>query len=229
MSKFIHTPIAEHVAVDLPDGDDGGASGIKFTGSGNRLVGTPPDLGNTDSLILQLTKMAGKRKVLPSDLMIRLGLKAKKENDQAMLRFLSTINPIHEDILKESELKAVLREIIRTIAGELLSPNDDKKDVEEMTTTAAVSPVATPMAFRKKDESKLDEMTTTDGGTPGYLVPGAFSRRGGSSSGVKGSETIGYTLTPIGKNEMTRKADALYESLSYAKTVLPKLIKKAAE
>ena len=52
-------------------------------------------------------------------------------------------------------------------------------------------------------------MTTTDGGTTGYLIPGAFSKRGGSEKGIEGSESIGYNLTPSGKKEMQRSADKL--------------------
>ena len=59
----------------------------------------------------------------------------------------------------------------------------------------------------------LTEMTTTMSGTPGYNIPGCFSKKGGSKAGVEGSEAIGYTLTPIGKDEMERRADKLLESM----------------
>ena len=52
-------------------------------------------------------------------------------------------------------------------------------------------------------------MTTTDGGTPGYMIPGAFARKGGSKKGVEGSAALGYTLTPIGKKEMEKTGDRL--------------------
>lgn len=81
-------------------------------------------------------------------------------------------------------------------------------EVSEETGTAAVSPVATPFAFKKKN---LAEMNTTDGGTTGYNVPGAFARKGGSVKGVAGSAALGYELTPIGKKEMNRTADKLLE------------------
>ena len=110
---------------------------------------------------------------------------------------------------------------------------DAANGVKEQTATAAVSPVTGPMAFKKKnkpmegleplggmeeEEKKLEEMTTTSGGggssagTPGYNVPGAFSKRGGSKKGVEGSAALGYTLTSIGKDEMNRTADKLLEN-----------------
>lgn len=83
--------------------------------------------------------------------------------------------------------------------------------VKEMTMTAAVSPVSTPKAFKPKTkEEALNEMNTTDGGTTGYNVPGAFSRKGGSKAGLDGSAALGYTLTPIGKKDMELKADKLH-------------------
>lgn len=57
---------------------------------------------------------------------------------------------------------------------------------------------------------QVNEMTTT-GDVSGYNIPSAFSKRGGSSKGVAGSETLGYTLTPAGKKEMNRPADKLKE------------------
>jgi len=145
-------------------------------------------------------------------------------------------------------------------------------ELDEMTGTAAVSPIMTPKAFGKKklstendhffdsrdwselasdpnlasvccgaqplgqvdskanppagicskcrnnttfekntEEEPLNEMNTTDGGTPGYQVPGMFSRKGGSKAGVAGSAALGYQLTKIGKQEMERPADKLLE------------------
>ena len=60
-----------------------------------------------------------------------------------------------------------------------------------------------------KTYEPLEEMTTTDGGTPGYNIPGWVSRRGGSKRGVEGSRKLGYELTPTGEKEMNRKGDAL--------------------
>lgn len=84
----------------------------------------------------------------------------------------------------------------------------------EMTGTAAVSPVSTPFAFSKRGtpkEEQLDEMTTT-GNVAGYNIPAAFSKRGGSEKGIQGSEKLGYTLTGAGKKEMQRTADKLLEN-----------------
>jgi hypothetical protein len=106
--------------------------------------------------------------------------------------------------------------------------------MEEETTTGAVSPISTPFAFKKKkameqsvsagagafatpkafkrtEEEQLDEMTGTDA-VAGYNIPSAFSKKGGSERGIRGSETLGYTLTPIGKKDMSRHADKLYET-----------------
>lgn len=98
---------------------------------------------------------------------------------------------------------------------------EDGRDVSEISTSGAASPVTTPYAFKKKP---LGEMTTTDSGTTGYMIPGAFSRRGGSVKGVEGSNTLGYTLTPIGRKEMERKPDPLYESV--IKTIYNEINKK---
>lgn len=55
---------------------------------------------------------------------------------------------------------------------------------------------------------EINEMTTT-GAVQGYNIPAAFSRRGGSDKGVKGSAKLGYKLTPEGEKEMDRSADKL--------------------
>jgi hypothetical protein len=64
---------------------------------------------------------------------------------------------------------------------------------------------------RTTDQPPLSEMTTTDSGTSGYNVPGAFARKGGSERGVAGSKKLGYTLTSIGKKDMEKSADKLLE------------------
>ena len=56
--------------------------------------------------------------------------------------------------------------------------------------------------------NSIKEMTTT-GAVSGYNIPGAFSKRGGSEAGLKGSEKLGFTLTKAGKEDMTRVADKL--------------------
>lgn len=60
------------------------------------------------------------------------------------------------------------------------------------------------------EPAPLKEMTTT-GDVAGYNIPGAFAKKGGSEMGIKGSEALGYTLTPQGKQDMNRKADKLQE------------------
>lgn len=46
---------------------------------------------------------------------------------------------------------------------------------------------------------------------PGNISGGWVSKRGGSKRGVEGSNSLGYELTPIGKEEMKRKQDPVYE------------------
>jgi hypothetical protein len=62
-----------------------------------------------------------------------------------------------------------------------------------------------------EEEQKIDEMTTT-GDVSGYNIPSAFSKKGGSHRGVEGSAKLGYELTGIGKQEMQRQGDPLYET-----------------
>jgi hypothetical protein len=88
--------------------------------------------------------------------------------------------------------------------------------------------VTTPRAFKKRhgaaEEQQIDEMNTTDGGTPGYQIPGWVSRKGGSKAGVAGSAALGYTLTNIGKKDMELKGDELYESIKSMKKDLRKML-----
>jgi DNA-directed RNA polymerase subunit M/transcription elongation factor TFIIS len=85
----------------------------------------------------------------------------------------------------------------------------------EMSGAGAAGPTSGPM--RVKD-GPLEEMTTTSGGggssagTPGYSIPGAFS--GGSLADKKKHiEVLGYKLTGLGKQELERSPDKLYEAL----------------
>lgn len=205
-------------------GDDGGGVGVadapnrgvggtefKFAGKGSRPkepeFKQPAD--PTDALIFRFKKKAGYNKTLPSDEIITLGMRAKKEGNQKLLDFLKTITPLGENFVKKSDLSKLIQEIAKRIVTEI--------DVDEESGTSAASPVTGPMALKKKkvmDEEQIDEMTTTMSGTTGYNIPGAFSRRGGSVKGVKGSEKLGYKLTTAGKEEMKRSADKLYEGKS---------------
>jgi len=182
----------------IPSRDIGGGD-INITETGVRNGYKEPD--PTDALIAQLTKKIGLRKTLPSDDIINIGLKAKKENNEKLLAFLKTIKPLGENVIKKNELTELLHTIVKKIVKEI--------KIKEETGTAAVAPVTGPKAFEKKEEDPIEEMTTTMGGTPGYNVPGAFSKKGGSKAGIAGSAALGYELTPTGKKEMQRSADKL--------------------
>ena len=97
-------------------------------------------------------------------------------------------------------------------------PSDEPSIEQEQSAAGAAGPTSGPMTVKDKNDP-LEEMTTSSGGggssagTTGYMVPGAFSNAGGSEAGVAGSEKLGYKLTPIGRQEMRRKADKLYESV----------------
>jgi hypothetical protein len=318
----------------------GSEGDVSFSGTGERGAEYTPKPVNkgdeTDQLIAKLKKQV-KNGSLPSDVMIDVGMKAKKDNNEKLLAFLKTVKPMNENKIKRSQLDSLVREIVKGIVKEgwnqqendelydladmawgkqnwvvkkqktsqhgtvyqlsfntpisrflwkspegkwkALDPKtrqwNDIQSVSEMTTTGAVAGYATPFAFKKKKgpmeeakkkcrikgctgsvkepaetraglgglcakhvasqverekqsgehskminwihtgkhelpEEKLDEMTTT-GDVAGYNVPGAFSKRGGSERGIKGSESLGYTLTPQGKKEMHRPADKLTE------------------
>jgi len=61
----------------------------------------------------------------------------------------------------------------------------------------------------------LQEMTVTGDvapiNLPGNVKGGWVSGKGGSARGLAGSKSLGYELTPIGKQEMARKQDKVYE------------------
>ena len=203
--------------VGVADAPNRGIGGTEFKFAGTGMRPNKPEFKQpsdpTDALIFRLKKKAGFNKTLPSDEIIILGMRAKKENNQKLLDFLKTIKPLGENFVKKSDLSKLIQEIAKRIVTEI--------DVDEQSTTGAASPVTGPTALKKKkvmDEEQIDEMTTTSGGggssagTTGYNIPGAFSRRGGSEKGIKGSEKLGYKLTPTGKKDMQRSADKLYES-----------------
>lgn len=78
----------------------------------------------------------------------------------------------------------------------------------------------------EKDEESINEINTTDGGTPGYQVPGCWAAEGGSKAGVQGSRKLGYELTEIGREDMKIKRDRLYESVKNMKKTLKKMLGK---
>jgi hypothetical protein len=117
---------------------------INFNGTGVRSDDAEPkNVDPTDALIAQLTKKAGLRKTLPSDDMITIGLKAKKEGNQKLLKFLSTIKPLNENYIKKSALTELIQHIVKKVVSEM--------NVKEETTTASISPITTPFAFKKKN------------------------------------------------------------------------------
>jgi len=285
------------IAVAWPDEDGGkntgeydididrskGGGDVNFDGTGVRQE-DPKPVDPTDALIAKLAKQAGSKKTLPADVIIDIGLKARKEKDEKLLKFLRTIKPMNESFIKKSTLQEVIRQIVKGIVKE----RSQNEDVSGQSETGGVYPVAgkpnlskkkildisindeEPSNFTPKQKQSLiayykqnlntdfedlakhlskvlgksitskelysicvdglfggnvkdtggetiDEMTTTSGGggssagTPGYNVPGAFSRKGGSKAGVEGSRKLGYELTPVGKKDMEMPADKLYE------------------
>lgn len=100
-----------------PDRSIGGGD-IKFSGTGGRGEYEPKPIDPTDQLITKLTKQAGPGKRLPSDVMIDVGQKAKKENNAKLLAFLKTIRPMNENTIKRSQLNALVREIVKGVIKE---------------------------------------------------------------------------------------------------------------
>jgi hypothetical protein len=81
-------------------------------------------------------------------------------------------------------------------------------------------PLGTEPNSVQVQKSKMEEMTTTGDvapiNLPGSKMPGTgksgwVSGKGGSARGVAGSAALGYELTPIGKQDMKRKQDRVYE------------------
>lgn len=227
-SKMVGIPVPEEKPIDRMD-STGDAPEMDMPSGpvpSRANVGNPPS--EADAIIAQIQK---KYKVDPnaklskqapirmsSDEIIDLykkakALKATDPNGSAkLMTFIKTLQLLEENKIKKSQLTALISEIVKNITAEILK----KKKVEEeggagashggMSVTANASPVNGPNAFKKKN---IKEMTTTDGGTPGYQIPGAFAREGGSKAGVAGSAKLGYQLTPIGQKEMNRKGDKL--------------------
>lgn len=96
-----------------------------------------------------------------------------------------------------------------------IDAGNPSESMKEMSTSAGAGPVSTPFAFKKtkgmeEEEIPLEEISTA-GDAGSYNIPSAFARKGGSEKGIKGSEALGYTLTPQGKKDMSRTADKLEE------------------
>ena len=69
------------------------------------------------------------------------------------------------------------------------NPFAETRAIKEMTVTGDVAPI----------------------NLPGNVKGGWVSGKGGSARGLAGSKSLGYELTPIGKQEMSRKQDKVYE------------------
>lgn len=115
---------------------------------------------------------------------------------------------LQEKVTKK-ELKEVIKATLKTILSEMAQnprwtiklkelvqseEEDDQEELDEMTTTGDVAPINLP-------GSKM----------PGTGKSGWVAGKGGSHRGVAGSEALGYTLTSIGKQDMQRKQDRVYE------------------
>ena len=108
---------------------------IQFTGTGTRGtqgLGEPSPVDDTDKFIGKLKKQAGPKKTLPSNTMIDLGLKARKEKNQKLLDFLKTITPLDENI-DIIELKVAVKEIIEeALSDPDFDDEDGKADVDNV-------------------------------------------------------------------------------------------------
>lgn len=129
------------------------------------------------------TPMAfSKRKIRESDEDNDIDKVLSKENQRTILAYLKQ----HETVNFDTLAKAISQQLGINVTGQhlytLYLNNIVGKTIDEMTTTGDVS---------------------------GFNIPAAFSKRGGSNKGLEGSESLGYTLTPIGKKEMARTADKL--------------------
>ncbi len=111
---------------------------------------------------------------------------------QSLVReYIQEYSSTGSSTIKRSELKEVIKETVRVILEEIskLKKEEKPEELDEMTTTSAVAPI----------------------NLPGNIKGGWVSSRGGSQRGVAGSDALGYTLTSIGKADMKRKQDPVYE------------------
>lgn len=167
------------------------------------MVGTPPS--EVDTIIAQAKKEAGPNQRLHPDKIIDLYQKAKafKDSDPEgytkLMTFIKTLRTLTGESIKRSHLNKLIQEIVRRVVREI---NQGK--LKEMTTTAAVSPVTGPKAFKKKtEEETIEEMTTTSA-VSGYNVPGAFTNKMNRKDRI---EVLGYKMTPEGNREYNRPGD----------------------
>ena len=88
--------------------------------------------------------------------------------------------------------------------------------IDEESATSVVAPVNGKLPINKRvmendDEEYLEEISCASS-AGAYNIPAAFSKReGGSSAAMKGSKSLGYELTPQGKQDFNRKPDAMTE------------------
>lgn len=94
------------------------------------------------------------------------------------------------DKIKKSELINIIKETVKVCLLEI----NQKKDLDEITTTSNIEPINLP-------GSKMGAKSNKSGWVSG---------KGGSVRGVLGSASLGYELTSIGKQEMSRKQDPVY-------------------
>lgn len=117
-NKFLEV-YGQMTGESAPTGDEWrgqGGGDIEVQGGGSRLGDyEPKQVDPTDALIAKLKKLA-KNGNLPSDVMIDVGVKAKKDGNQKLLQFLSTMKPKNE--IKQSMLEDLIRNIVKTLVKE---------------------------------------------------------------------------------------------------------------
>lgn len=146
-----------------------------------------------------------------------------------------------QEVVKKSELKEVIKHTLRTIISEMKMVKEldkpigyDPDEPKRMVTLREVRSWPKEKQNRwsvklkemldddpdKKKQKEVNEMTVTGDvapiNLPGSKMPGTgksgwVSGKGGSARGVAGSAALGYELTPIGKKDMERKQDRVYE------------------
>lgn len=128
-----------------------------------------PKRDETDNLILKLKSQAKSEGGLPSDLMIDLGIKAKKENNEKMLNFLKTMKPMEENTIKKSYLGTLIREIVKGILKEGFDLNYGISDDKQLISLAN--------KVWGNDDWKIDRSKRTEYGKV-YKMRGNKNRQG---------------------------------------------------